>query len=114
MDGVSADHEFERPPGSKSWAVFKVINRDGGVPRLFTVEGSLKCLTCDGWTVDDTVCQECRQAIALLRSGIHMQALESLLSMLIEHPEFILFFEQMSTDVIANYFLDRIRQTPRD
>ncbi len=104
-----AEHVLAREDND-SWVVLRLVNNAKGVPATIDALGAFSCLTCQGHTVDAIICQECRTAIQVLRSGPHQQALDALLNLIIERPEFLRALEHMTDEVLASYFIDKLRR----
>lgn len=107
----TATHVVKRYAGDDSWSVLRIVNEGKGAPTSIDVDGSFKCLTCTGFVIDALICEECMNAIRILRSGPHQEALANLLDMIVRNPGFIRALEHMTDEVVATYFIERLRHS---
>jgi hypothetical protein len=110
MGYMEAANNFVRPQGSQSASVVHLRNEGSGWPYAISAEGPFKCLNCEAFASDHIVCEECRDAISILRAGPHTEALLRFLTILSERPGLLTALESLTDEAIQEYFLDRIRQ----
>lgn len=76
----------------------------GGWPRVFQVQGSVKCIVCDGIADKAVVCSECARAIVVIRSANFTDRLLELL----DNGRFLLILkimEDVTDEVIAEWMV---------
>lgn len=98
--------------------VFRGVPGDSGVvnvstsdtpgwPRVIEVEGDVKCLICEGLSSNHAVCEECRDAVKLLRAAGNMQVIKKLVEF--ERLDVMLrVMEEMTEDAVAKYLMERL------
>lgn len=96
--------------GSKQ--IIELVTHGDGVPDAVGVAGMVKCAICDGVTEDRLICQDCSEAVRLVRSAGNIDVLRSLFDMINERPYILTMFERITDEAISEYFIDKI--SPRD
>lgn len=97
-----AEHDGE----AESWAILKLRNRGSGVPFSIVVDGSVKCLACDGYS-HSLICTECREAVNLLRSAGNLNTIRRVVEFF-EVPGMLQVLKLLTDDVVADLMAKRI------
>lgn len=111
----SASHTLERKKSeqrglsSDTWAILKLKNSASGMPQSIVVEGSVKCVICSGYSMDLLVCDDCRDAVKLIRGAGNMEVLKGLVEFA-SQPGNLTLFQMLTDEAVAEIMLKRIRE----
>lgn len=112
---MSASHTLERKKGEQrgldtdTWAILKLKNSALGMPQSIIVEGSVKCVICSGYSMDRLVCDDCRDAVKLIRGAGNMEVLKELVEFA-SQPGNLTLFQMLTDEALGEIMLKRIRE----
>lgn len=109
-----ADHIFERTQdprpeyGTDTWSIIKLKNSGPGAPTAISVQGSIKCVICSGYSMDQLVCEECVESVKLVRAAGNIEVLKDLIAFA-SVPGNLAVFQALTDEVAGELMLKRIR-----
>lgn len=110
---LEASHTFERVRDSDrgldgdTWAIIKLKNSAPGAPTPILVEGSVKCIICEGFVENALVCEDCKTAVKLLRGASNTETVRTLVEFA-SRPGIMGVLESLTYEAISEMMIQRI------
>lgn len=115
--------EIQLEPGDET---FIQLTTHSGWPDVIRVDGYCKCMICEGQAYRYPICEECKEAIKIVRAADNARRFLDVLTMitddsadslrrlllLLAHPGFLEVFERITEEQYGQYLLSRIDHEP--